>query len=196
MDKFGIKATLYDLIGYVFPGFLLITGCYSLFFCATLPTIAEASKITFSIPFACIALATFYVTGHAIASLSSLVFENSWVSRLVNKLYAFDTSIYDARSMELFGVDYSTSGGRIALAYCVEKFPSVFGQAFVFLAIYGFSRNVSTVTIILTVSYWITTNNFNSWLLVSLVVILLMLHNYFRFKQYYNKQIAASIMIK
>lgn len=196
MDKFGIKATLYDLIGYVFPGFLLITACYSLFFCASLPTIAEASKITFSIPFACIALATFYVTGHAIAALSSLVFENPWVSGLVNKVYAFDTSIYDERSLELFGVDYSTSGGRIAITYCLEKFPATYGLAFIFLSIYGFSRNICVVTIILTVSYLYKTNNYNLWSLVSAGSILLMLHNYFRFKQYFNNQIASSIMIK
>jgi hypothetical protein len=195
MDKLGIRATLYDLVGYILPGLVLLSGLYFIFVQNARLQFNELFKCSISLQSSIILFIAAYIIGHIVATVGSIFFENRWFKTFIDRFYKFDTSIYDLKSKALFGYDYNSCGERTAIAFCQEKHPILYDVAFIFLSIYGFSRNIAVVLIILTTTAIIKIGINWAMLCISLLCIFILLHNYLRFKQYFAKQIASALMI-
>jgi hypothetical protein len=147
-------------------------------------------------PTGIILLGFMYLMGHVIGSLSSLILENKLISCLFSKLYRIDGSIYNQRTSELFGTEYKLTNERILIGYCQSKYPTIYETAFVFLSIYGFSRN-SAVATLLILLFGISTNSIDAKLIIVMAsTALLLVHNYMRFRKYFKMQISSALLVK
>lgn len=194
MDKLGIKATIYDVLGYAVPGAILLVGLYVFTTGEFKPDIALLMKTEVSGAFAAIAFLAFYVTGHLLSSVSSFLFENKSFTAVAAWIFDFDTTRYDEAALRIFGKNYAECGSRAVIVYCQSNYPLVYETAFAFLTIYGLSRNVAAAMLLL-IPLWVTKNS--DWVFVSIYLMSLafMVRNYLRFKVYYIHQIASSLMI-
>lgn len=196
MDKLGIKATIYDLLGYIIPGIFMLAGWHLCHFPISTPIKADLLQGNISITFAVIIGAIGYFVGHLLASIGSLVFENRSTSKYILKVYKIDYSIFDARSVELFSKRYQEIDPRLPVVFCQKNHPECYETAFVFLAIYGFSRNC-LVALILLFPVAIYCNSYTLFgIFLHFIVIAFTAHNYFRFRKYFQAQIASSLLIK
>lgn len=198
MDKLGIKATLYDLLGYALPGGIFIAILYFIQSNDTdLLKIISSADVT--ITGGTLLFFLSYTIGYALSSISSLLFENRLINRIVSMMFAniydLKTIKYDAKSRELFGKPYSEIGSRTATSFCQKNYPDIYNTAFAFLSIYGMSRNIATA-LLLTFPALIAKLDIGYWLCYYLILCISMIHNYYRFRVYYIHQIASSILIK
>jgi len=193
MDKFGIKATLYDLIGYALPGAFFIIGLYVL---TTLPLhfdVEQILKFEISKTFAVGLLFSSYLSGYFLSSFSSFIFENKLVWWVAKNIYDINTQKYDKKAQKLFGKNYADCGIRTPIAYCQKNDPVIYETAFSFLSIYGLSRNIAAAMLIL-LPFAIEKFYISQWIMYYGVALIFIIHNYFRFKVYYIHQIASAIM--
>jgi hypothetical protein len=142
MDKFGIKATIYDLMGYFVPGFLTIIALYMynndfLDF----EWILTLQTVNYSLAFYVILFISSYILGHIISSLTSFIFENEKIPWNPDEFCKKLPDI-DKKSNEIFGLNYKEVDKRILSSYCQTNFPDIYNTAFIFKSIYGFSRNL------------------------------------------------------
>jgi hypothetical protein len=194
MDKFGIKGTLYDLIGYILPGLILMIGINQIFSFEKI-SLENLLNIKMTLPSVFILVALLYILGHVISSLSSVIFENYYIAMVSAKIYKFDSTKYDERAIHLFGAPYSKCS-RIPIAFCQLKHPVIYETAFVFLSFYGMARNLATSMLIIFICWHIKFHLISVWSILGLVIISLLIHQYFRFKLYFDKQIATSLLVE
>ena len=206
MDKFGIKGTLYDLLGYVIPGALFLLGLFFLHVNkdggAFFETIKKFASVKVSVAFGCGMLVCAYTIGHILASIGSVLFENRLVKWIFSNEYARiiykineekEGEAYAERFHALLGAN-SHFSFRDVFAYSQEQAKHVYDTSFVFLSIYGFSRNVSVAMLILFAIHSIWGDSWTtSFYVAYFVSFAALLHNYFRFKQYYIAQTYASL---
>jgi hypothetical protein len=196
MDKLGIKGTIYDLIGYVLPGLLLVIGMYHVYHYPYHLSISDAINVKMSFSFIFLSIAFMYICGHIISSLSSILFENRFSSALFGNLYRFDSTKFDEKSLELFGSTYSKCSERVPIAYCQEKHPIIYDLAFIFLSFYGMARNLAMSTAVIIICWHIRFPHFSRWSVIGIIIFALLFHQYLRFKLYFSKQIASSLLLK
>jgi hypothetical protein len=196
MDKIGIKATLYDIIGYVIPGFLFLLFIYIFKNNLDLKWLLSLKKVDISAPYIVVIFILTYVSGHIVSSFSSFIFEGYISKWITNKLFPKpQNSIYDIKTQSLFGKPFNDCDQRSIITYCQEKHPIVYETAFVFLTIYGLSRNVAATFIVLS-SFSIYKYGICS--IESLIIIsstILLIRNYYRFKVNFTKQINSSLLL-
>lgn len=207
MDKLGIKTTLYDVLGYIIPGILFIMGMYVMYMRGNssdiLSVLKELVDVKSGVVFATGVILCSYLLGHAISSIGSLIFENRWVKSLFKKKVLrwfykinedFEGEKHKDRFKKLLGND-AVFCFRSVVAYSEENTKIAYDTAFVFLSIYGLSRNAVTVMLLLFLSHCTIFNDvWNlSFCVIFWVCFVALLHNYFRFKQYYIAQIYASL---
>jgi hypothetical protein len=199
MDKFGIKGTLYDLLAYILPGAILLIWVIWMFqpYGVTLKMLI-ASKGIILIGFICIA----YISGQLISAIGAFALEGPTKRFIVWLLGKTPLKIVLISKTELPIIDglitndkLQTSRNIIALVQ--SKYPSVYDTAFVFLSIYGLSRNISTVIFMCLFVYCFSSGGHGNQLMVfsSLAVALIFLYNYFRFKHYFNAQIQSGVYL-
>ncbi|NLD50569.1 MAG: hypothetical protein GX660_25795 [Clostridiaceae bacterium] len=196
MDKLGIKATFYDLLGYIIPGAFVIVGIW--FTLTTLEThsFEAVTNVKLSWPSGVMLIIFSYIAGHIFASFSSLLFENKYSKSLFSKIYKIETSIYDTRTTELFGTTYLKTNDRILTSYCQTNYPIVYDTAFIFLSIYGLSRNIATGILVLMIIWFFKSTFILPVFLIFLITFFLMVHNYFRFRKYFILQIASALLLE
>ena len=205
MDKLGIKATLYDFLGYVVPGLTFIVGLVAMFVCKECSDISTIAKNFLDVKVGVVAsaliLITAYILGHIFASLSSILFERRGKNLSPKKHYEMDPKQVGEKFRTYYEKIYG-SGSEIefrnVIAYSEEKTKAVYDTAFVFLSIYGFSRNTSMALFFVLAAYFIVLDltAWNVWVVLGLVLgIIALIHNYFRFREYYVKQIFASLIV-
>lgn len=207
MDKLGIKTTLYDVLGYVIPGMLLILGMYIMYMKNDsndyFSIVRQLADVKSSIAFGTGVILCSYVLGHAISSIGYLLFENRLVKRIFNYkiprwFYKIDErnegEPHKARFKELLG-DNADFSFRSVVAYSEENTKVAYDTAFVFLSIYGLSRNVAVVMILLLAAHYLIFKDMwnSAFYFAYFLCLLALLHNYFRFRQYYIAQIYASL---
>lgn len=194
MDKLGIKATIYDILGYVIPGAFFCVGYYLLTIDIGKLDFSGFLKVEISGAFGIVATLTFYVTGHLLSSISSFIFENNFSTCIASKFYDFDTGRYDDAAIKVFGKKYNECGPRTAVVFCQTKYPVAYEAAFNFLTIYGLSRNISVCMLLLFPLFLTKFTTLGSGVLY-VISFGFMVRNYFRFRVYFIHQIASSLMI-
>jgi hypothetical protein len=195
MDKLGIKASIYDILGYIIPGLIAIIFMYMLFFEKDINWLISLKKVEYTLPFYILIFVIAYISGHIISSLSSFIFEGKITRRIIKKFSKKDFSEHNLRIIELFGKDYKDCEPQNLISFCQEKHPQLYDTAFVFLTIYGLSRNISASFIIVEIymikEYGLFT--MQSWVIV--LSIILLIRNYYRFKEYFNKKINSALYV-
>lgn len=205
MDKLGIKGTLYDLLGYVIPGLTFIVGLAVLILCKDCSDknilIKEITNIKLGVPMSMLVLIASYILGHVFASISSWLLERRGRNLSPKKHYEMNP----VQVGENFRTNYEKIFGtgskiefRNVIAYSEEKTKAIYDTAFVFLSIYGFSRNTSMALFFVLIANFIVLDHaaWNWWIISGIfLAIVALLHNYFRFREYYVKQIFASLEV-
>lgn len=205
MDKLGIKGTLYDLLGYAIPGLTFIAGLATLILCRECAEkkflVENIVNIKISMPFFLLVLIASYILGHVFASISSWLFERRGKNLSPKNRYEMDPKQvgekFQASYEKIFGTE-SKMEFRNVIAYSEEKTKAVYDTAFVFLAIYGFSRNTSIALFFVLIANFIVLDmaEWNLWVLSGIILsIIALVHNYFRFREYYVKQIFSSLTV-
>lgn len=207
MDKFGIKGSLYDILGYIMPGAFVLLGLFAMYENKNgtnlILWIKNHMDVHVGFAVSCGILLCSYIVGHILTSIGSFLFENRHVKRLFSKtrlrnLCKIDEKregeTYKAQFHELFGNDAIFSF-RNVVAYSQEKTKAVYDTAFVFLSIYGMSRNISVALLVLLAAHCVIIGDtWNVSLYATFFISLFaMVHNYFRFREYYIAQIYASL---
>lgn len=207
MDKFGIKGSLYDILGYIMPGAFVLLGLFAMYEnkkgVNLILWLQNHVDVHMGLAFGCGILVCSYIVGHILTSIGSLLFENRHVKRLFSEawlrnLYKIDENregeAYKARFKELFGCD-AVFSFRNVVAYSQERTKAVYDTAFVFLSIYGLSRNISVaLLVLLAVHFLIIGDSWSGSLYAAFFIsFIAMVHNYFRFREYYIAQIYASL---
>lgn len=195
MDKLGIKASIYDILGYIIPGLLSIIFIYMFMFNKDINWILSLKSANYTIPFYVLVFILSYVAGQIISSLSSFVFESKLSKKILSKVCLNDYPELNSKTNLIFSKDYKNCERQDLNSYCQEKFPVIYDTAFVFLTIYGLSRNLSTSFLILDV-YLIKKNGLIS--IESIIVIIstiLLIRNYYRFKKYFELKINSALYL-
>lgn len=199
MDKFGIKASLYDILGYIIPGLVFIVGLAVIHICKECPD-KNFIEQEVGLVFGSVVLMTAYILGHVFGSFSSYLFEKKG-KKLFARFYDIDPKVVGEKYRRAYDDVYGKNAEiefRNVIAYSEEKTKAVYDTAFVFLSIYGLSRNVGTALFFVLLAYFIMVDfaEWNKWILLGLsFCIIALLHNYFRFKEYYIEQIFASLTV-
>jgi hypothetical protein len=195
MDKLGIKATIYDFLGYLIPGLLLLAITYTWIKNLDFNWLFSLNDISFSAQLYIMIFILAYICGHVVSSFSSFIFENriaKWVESKINKK---DYSQHNEKCLALFSKEYANCERQMIISYCQKNSPVIYETAFIFLTIYGLSRNISTTFLLLDL-YFIHKYGFLSIeSIVMLVSTLLLIRNYYRFKVYYEKKINSSLYL-
>jgi hypothetical protein len=195
MDKLGLKATIYDLFGYLIPGLLLIFLFYIWFNNLDFNFISCLNSITFSAPFYILTFIIAYVAGHIISSFSSFLFESKLSIYVINKFCKKDNSQYDEKCISLFGKKFEECERQLIISYCQKNNPIIYDTAFVFLTIYGFSRNLATLLLIFYIFIVQKIGILNIKSFVIFFSMILLIRNYYRFKNYYKRKINSSLYL-
>ena len=205
MDKFGIKGTLYDLLGYVIPGLTFIVGLAIMILCKDCADknilIEKIANIKIGAPFSLLVLISSYILGHVFASISSWLFERRGWNLSPKNRYEMNPEKVGERFRGNYDKIWGTGSKvefRNVIAYSEEKTKAVYDTAFVFLSIYGFSRNTSMALFFVLIANFIVLDHaaWNWWIISGIfLAIVALLHNYFRFREYYVKQIFASLTV-
>jgi hypothetical protein len=201
MDKLNIKATLYDIIGYIIPGLFFILGIVII---SNSKSISDQYKLILmqstaspSVAFVMIALCVSYFLGIIISTLSSLIFESSTLINWLKKLSKVDNSIYDNSCKILFSKPYDDCDKRAIIAYCQINFPIIYDTAFVFLGIYGFARNMSLIILVFAIAnIFVHGIAFYYETMLLLLTSILSFFTYIRFSIYFDRQVNSSLLIK
>lgn len=205
MDKLGIKGTLYDFLGYIVPGLTFIVGLALVLLCKDCAdrdvVIKNFMDVNVSVPMIMLLLVASYILGHTFSSLSSWLFERDGWNLSLIKCYELDPKKVGERYRpyydKIFG-DGSEIDFLSVVAYSQERTKAVYETAFVFLSIYGFSRNTSMALLFALVSNCVVLDYtaWNWWVLLGAVFcIITLLHNYFRFRKYYIERIFSSLIV-
>ncbi len=195
MDKLGIKATIYDLLGYIIPGFLTLLFIYIFMFDKDLNWLLSLKTEKISTPFYALVFVLAYVAGQTISSMSSFLFEGIITKKIFKKYIVNDYSSHNTKTNMLFGKDYKDVDSQNLSSYCQEKFPKVYDTAFVFMTIYGLSRNVATSFLILTVYVINKFRFFSVECLITVLSMILLIRNYYRFKKYFELKINSALYL-
>jgi hypothetical protein len=195
MENFGIKATLYDIVGYLLPGAALVVGIWFMRLPDGAQTVEKLSAISLSWPSAVLLLGFTYVIGHALSALSWMAFENDFVGKVMARHVTPLGEPYISGARRIFGCDPTALTGRIMIAHCQVKNPALYETAFVFLAIGGLSRTMAMCAMILLVHGLLCTGITWTAAFILFGSFAVLLVNTFRFRRYFKEQISASLAI-
>lgn len=150
----SIRTTIYDIFGYLVPGFLLISLCRI----APLTHIKDIPQ-AFSQPTTIINIFGFlvvsYVLGHAVNACSKIIYEKwlfakdfqyakNWRARVTNETRLENL---EARSQTIFKMSLSELSNKELRIRCEEKLPQAYSTGFTYLSFYGMSRSLSLLCI-------------------------------------------------
>lgn len=195
MDNLGIKATIYDILGYIIPGVIALISTFMLLYEKDIEWLISLKAVKYSSPFYILFFILAYVSGQIISSFSSFIFEGKLTIKIFNKLFPKKSSEHDTRTTQIFNKNYNDCDKQIIISYCQEKFPKIYDTAFVFLTIYGLSRNISVSFLIIGL-YVIKIYGFVSFENILIIgFIVLLVRNYLRFKKYFTKKINSALYL-
>ncbi|WP_459907195.1 hypothetical protein [Desulfotomaculum defluvii] len=205
MKELGLKATIYDIFGYLVPGIILLglgfvsyehsKGVFDVYpvfqdFIGKLDT----KTLVFLLLIA-------YFLGHAISTISSLVIEKNIVFRFqklstrlepANLLTEGLFSRFNNKFQQLYGTTFQTKDFRAILCYIEEYRPAVYSTVFVFMAFYGMARSIAFVLSSLFLWELINLRYFSNekiWLyaIIYFISSLVFHYQYFRFLRYFRE---------
>jgi hypothetical protein len=194
MDKFGIKSTTYDVLGYLIPGLIFLLWIVYKYhpFSMSISFILE-QRFSAQLIFALLA----YLVGHILSAIGSYIFEGpalKFVRRMLgNKISinAYEKMFGKTIAIEPFGT--GENGIRNAIVRVQTKNPIAYETAFVFLAFYGMIRNMLVAIIIIYVESFVLQDmslGYKAHIII-IFVMLLCYYHYRRFQSYFASQINA-----
>jgi hypothetical protein len=212
MKGLDIKATIYDIFGYLIPGTLLIVIVYYSYKHTLginpnndleiyLKGLDTKSLIFF--------IFISYCIGHTISALSSLVveklivFKAKKISSNLDVQTLLSSSLYSRlciKFKELYNTDFTNKDFRLLICFNESKQPNIYSTAFTFLAFYGMARSlvfISSIGLIWEL-YNSFLGNFRSSLLfvfTYLFFVSVFYYQYYRFLRYYREQICMGFLI-
>jgi hypothetical protein len=149
----------------------------------------------YTTPFYILTFIMSYVAGQILSSFSSFIFEGKITKKIFFRNCIHNHSEFDKKTIELFGKPFKDLNSQLLTTYCQENFPKSYDTAFVFMSIYGLSRNISMSFIILCI-YIINHFGLLSFqCLITIVSIASLIRNYFRFKKYYETKINSVLSL-
>lgn len=194
MDSLGIKTTLYDILGYLVPGISVITGIWFISLPVDHQNTTYVNGYFQSWQIWVFLSIAGYITGHVVSTFSYLIFENKISTCILNYLYPFKSNKFDSGAKKHFNKPYSELDSRVPAIFCQTYFRDSYSTAFVFLSIYGFSRNIlMSLMIVWAYSGFSKIWSIPYWAII--IFLLLLFINYIRFKRYFEKQIAATLLM-
>lgn len=210
MKELDIKATIYDIFGYLIPGLLVLGIFYSSYlnsvskfnlnaiitFINTLT--AKGFTILFFIS---------YFLGHALSTLSSFIVEKKIVFKYFYKfIYAngiLSNGLYNnliTKYQRVFNNNYSDKDFRLIICFVESKQPAIYSTAFVFLSFYGMARSLGFVLSIGLLwelyNFLILSHKDSIWFgIVYLVLGIVFYLQYYKFIRYYREQIFMGFIL-
>jgi len=210
--KTEIKTTIYDIFGYLVPGYL----CLSLLFIAYNQSVhnndafGEMYRYVADLNLNIILLLTVgaYVIGHILSALSSLLIE-----RGITKIIKFNIflneenllgkslfTLYENKFESTFHCKPDENVFRLIVCFVESKQPSVYSTAFVFLSFYGMARNFTLVFSIF--SGWellnaiaLRSSTAFLYFVISIILTTILYYQYIRFFKYFKKQILCAFLL-
>lgn len=208
MNWNNLKGTLYDLLGYFAPGIIaIISGCFVGFRFNEEEYIEIIKNLSALEVFIVIVLA--YILGHAIATLSSWIIEKRLMEKN-NKLRKFtDTKeilgnehyiTLCKKYTRIFNAQYNRKDIRKIICYVQSKESSVYETAQIFLAFYGMARNLALVFALFSlveIGLLLGLCGIGKIyiLLMYLVLCIVFLFEYIRFRKYFTDTILSGFLI-
>lgn len=198
--KFDLRATIYDIFGYLMPGMLLLY--YIIFKFVDRKTIAEIKGIGINIELEKIVifLVLSYFFGHAISIMAEFLIEKNLYYKLrFNPEKTLPIHVYDSfkkKFKEIFGCDLSRKleekDMRYLVAYIEKNEENIYSTAFVFLTFYGLGRNLVLISFIVLV-----TSCCNVYLLlISAIAITVFFLQFIIFRNYFEHHIFSGFIIE
>lgn len=152
----SIRTTIYDIFGYLVPGFLLISLCRitsQIHSGEIMPILTLPSNVIGTFEY----LVLSYVLGHAVNALSKIVYEKgvfakqfqnakNWQARVTNKTRRKNL---EARSKAIFNMSLSELSNKELRIRCEEKLPQAYSTGFTYLSFYGMSRSLALLCVLL-----------------------------------------------
>lgn len=195
MDKLGIKATIYDILGYIIPGLLMLIFVYIFMNNLDVKWIISLKTASYTTPFYVLIFILSYVSGHIVSSLSSFIFEGKISNYITKKYFKKDNSHHNDKTQLIFNKNFDDCNRQLIISHCQKNNPTLYETAFVFLTIYGLSRNISICFFVIDI-YVIKKYGIISMESAVLVIsTILLIRNYYRFKDYYNHKINSSLYL-
>lgn len=212
MKGIEIKATLYDIFGYLLPGYIFIVS--SAFIWTQIDgatnmneSIEVINNITKNYGFLLIGFS--YYLGHVISTATKYVIHKKIVKN--NKMLAdyidlksiFRHEIiksFNDKYMSLFGVRYDDKDFSILVSHLEKNNASLYSTAFVFLSIYGMARTISGIMLLFTVIELALMLIIQQWYLVIYVLIglttfICFFYEYMKFLKYFRSKIYEGFIL-
>ena len=207
-----IKTTIYDIVGYMIPGFVLFLTGYLGYFHSIKTAFTFDSIIpdTLSLTASKIVLLAIlaYLTGHLLSTVSSIIIESGILKMSLFEKFKNDKEvlgpklhgIYSEKFQKIFGFDSDPAQFGVCICYVEAKQPAIYSTALIFLSFYGMARNLSLVL----VSYslwellnWLGFKNSQSfgYFFVSLTLGVIAFYHYLRFLKYFKQRILTGFVI-
>lgn len=203
--SYEIKTTFYDLIGYLFPGYIGLFvvyfvmhfhGDFVICFKAALNLI-ESFKVDELIFLTIIA----YVLGHIISSTSNLLFEV-----IICKIFKVDGlfkpekilgadgfSKFKNKFVEVYELQFTDKLYFIIVGFVESRQKEVYSTAFIFLSIYGMARCFALL--FLAFSIWLLFYPVYIEALIFFTAALILFYEYLRFTRYYWEEILSGFLL-
>ena len=146
----SFRTTIYDIFGYLMPGFLLISLCRiisQIHSGATFPMLTLPSNVIGAFEH----LVLSYVLGHAVNALSKIVYEKGLFAKQFQNAKNWQARVTDetrrknleTRTKTLFNLSLSELSDKELRIRCEEKLPQAYSTGFTYLSFYGMSRSLA-----------------------------------------------------
>lgn len=212
MKGLDIKATIYDIFGYLLPGLLVIIiiifsfqHSYGLF---EISDMIDLVKSLGGIEFTFVFFLA-YILGHCLSSLSSIILEKNFIFKLkylsdlinVNHLLSETLRIrLMDKYREVTNSELTDKDFRFLITYVESKQPAIYSTAFVYLSFYGMAR---TIALVFSIGFiWEIINililGYKGSIIFSilyLTLFFLFIYHYFRFLRYFREQIVMGFIL-
>jgi hypothetical protein len=205
-----IKATIYDILGYLTVGVVagtlwLLAYEHSMGRDWTYARMALKETTATEI-FVLLLLA--YLLGHAIGSVSSFLIEKPVEKLGFLRVYHAPDSIvsqcqYTAlttKFMDVFGFAFARAEFPLCICYAESAAPNVYETAFVFLSFYGMARNITLVFI--SYGVWELANaiarsswSLAPWAAAGFAIAAIFFYHYLRFLRYFRQRIVGAFLV-
>lgn len=202
MNNLGIKATIYDIIGYIVPGFLSIITIFMIMRGGILTEKGEINFATFesnikefSFIFYITIFTLSYIAGHIIESISSLIFKKMLYKLVMRKCMKKHYDKVNLIAQNKFNNNFIDCEQNL-MSYCEVNYPIINDTAFRFLSFYGFSRNITIILLIMIVSLFLKGQLLTPLGYSIIISIPAMIWNYFRFRKYFELKIISVLLLQ
>ncbi|KNY27682.1 hypothetical protein [Pseudobacteroides cellulosolvens] len=208
-----IKATLYDIFGYLIPGILFIFFSYVSFnhFKGTFDNTKILKNVYSYMEIKnIIVISVFaYFIGHVLSTLSSLIVEKSiflkfsFLSRGLKSKSQFSNNMFEnfkRKYSEVFNLQYDDRDFRSVICYVESREPLIYSTAFVFLSFYGMARCIAFILssfficeLIITFKYFSFAELY--YCIGILLLALVFYYEYYRFFRYFKQEIIMGFVL-